>query len=154
MSLPEQCSMEMSVQSAHPPFLHPSSVACVTNPQGDSAAVQGQHMVELGATHTQTHRHTLTNTAFSLCKYGIFALNKLQAEILLSIICKHSYYCQNSECCSHSEGTILHIHTSAAVTEKVQWTLQIEALLRFVSVVVVQQGVGAASSPSHIILLT
>lgn len=40
------------------------------------------------------------------------------------------------------------------MTEKVQWTLQIEALLRFVSVVVVQQRVGAASSPSHIILLT
>lgn len=42
MSLPEQCSMEMSVQSVQPPtppLLHPSSVACVTNPQGDSAAV-------------------------------------------------------------------------------------------------------------------
>lgn len=44
MSLPEQCSMEMSVQSVQPhppppPSRRPSSVACVTNPQGDSAAV-------------------------------------------------------------------------------------------------------------------
>lgn len=50
------------------------------------------------------------------------------------------------------KGTILHIHTSAAVTVKVQWTLQIEALLRGTSVVMVmQESVGAALSPSRII---
>lgn len=54
------------------------------------------------------------------------------------------------------KGTILHIHTSAAVTVKVQWTLQIEALrLRGTSVVMVmQESVGAALSPSRIISLT
>lgn len=35
------------------------------------------------------------------------------------------------------EGTILHIHTSAAVTIKAQYTLQMKALLRGPSVVVV-----------------
>lgn len=53
------------------------------------------------------------------------------------------------------EGAILHIHTSAAVTIKVQYTLQIEALLRGTSVMVgvVQESAGAAFSLSqyHII---
>lgn len=52
------------------------------------------------------------------------------------------------------KGTNLHIHTSAAGTQKVQWTLEIEAMLRGVSVVVVQQSVSAACSHSRIIDLS
>lgn len=78
MSLPEQCSMEMSVQSVQPPPpLPPSLLCCLCDKpsRGLCSCVGLAHGRVRG--HTHKHVDTLTNTALSLRKYGIFALNKL-----------------------------------------------------------------------------